>query len=218
MRIRDTMGLPQLFIFLSYFVCSSMYLKTVSPPFRDFVAQEQELEGRFRSSHTNVLNHAEEIAMLQGGLREHTVVDVAYKKILELKEKVLRHRAVMAFLDTTLVKHYGGFLSYEIMIPAMYLGNPKVNLSTVGDRTAYLISAIQYFSGLATALNTLYQNSYQGLSKLAGMSKRVSELTIELKERSGNPTMDSKALASNPYIHFRGGLFTQGEATSAVLC
>lgn len=54
MRIRDTMGLPQLFIFLSYFVCSSMYLKTVSPPFRDFVAQEQELEGRFRSSHTNV--------------------------------------------------------------------------------------------------------------------------------------------------------------------
>lgn len=43
MRIRDTMGLPQLFIFLSYFVCSSMYLKTVSPPFRDFVAQEPEV-------------------------------------------------------------------------------------------------------------------------------------------------------------------------------
>ena len=33
---------------------------------------------------------------------------------------------MMSFLDTTAVKHYGGFLSYWAMIPSMYLGRASV--------------------------------------------------------------------------------------------
>ena len=74
----------------------------------------------------------------------------------------------MSFLDTTAVKHLGALLSYEIMIPTLYLGRAGLNLATEADRTAYLIAAMQFFGGLATALGTLYQNAYSGITKLAG--------------------------------------------------
>ena len=48
------------------------------------------------------------------------------------------------------------------MIPTMYLDREGVNVDTDADRTAFFISCLQYFHVLATAINTLYQNSYQG--------------------------------------------------------
>jgi len=44
---------------------------------------------------------------------------------------------------------------------------------------------MQFFGGLANALGVLYQNAYQGITKLAGMSQRLEELTAELERRGG---------------------------------
>lgn len=33
-------------------------------------------------------------------------------------------RALMSFLDTTAVKHFGTLMSYDVMIPAMYVYRP----------------------------------------------------------------------------------------------
>lgn len=48
-----------------------------------------------------------------------------------------------------------------------------------------MIQSMTYFQGLAAALNTLYQNSYQGVTTVSGMSTRVFQLLTELDRRGG---------------------------------
>ena len=68
----------------------------------------------------------------------------------------------------------------------MYLGREGIKLETHGDRTQFLIQAIQYFTSLGNALNTLYNAVYVGFTELAGMTTRVVELIDELERRGGN--------------------------------
>lgn len=112
-------GGSQLALFLGYFVGTSWWLKTIMPPFGRLTAQKQELEGEFRNQHTRVLGHAEEIAFLDGGQREKDQADRAFTAISEKNDDILRQRARMAFLDTTVVKHFGTLVSYWAMIPSM---------------------------------------------------------------------------------------------------
>lgn len=91
----------------------------------------------------------------------------------------------MSFLDTTMVKHFGGLLSYWVMIPSMYLGVSVNRLESDADRAQHMIQSMAYFGGLAGSLNTLYQSSYQGFTKVFGLSSRVSELVSELENRGG---------------------------------
>jgi ABC-type multidrug transport system fused ATPase/permease subunit len=95
------------------------------------------------------------------------------------------------------------FLSYEMMIPSLYLGRAGIALATDADRTSYLISAMQFFGGLATALSTLYQNSYVGVTKLAGMCLRLEALVQELDRRGGHggPDEEARAILKAALLH-----------------
>ena len=78
-QIWTTQGGRQLFIFLGYFALSSNWLKFVMPSFGRLTAQQQDLEGLFRSTHSGVLAHAEEIAFHSGGPRERERCDADCK-------------------------------------------------------------------------------------------------------------------------------------------
>ena len=54
-----------LYVFLWYFF-SGVLLKLVSPAFGKLTAIDQKLEGEYRSVHSQLLYHAEEVAFLQG--------------------------------------------------------------------------------------------------------------------------------------------------------
>ena len=84
------------------------------------------------------------------------------------------------------------------MIPAMYLGREGVRLETHGDRTQYLVQAIQYFTSLGNALNTLYNAVYVGFTELAGMTSRVVELIGELERRGG--TNGGNDVVANDFV------------------
>ena len=184
-QIAASLGTRQLIIFLGYFMISSKWLQMIMPSFGRLTAQQQELEGTFRSMHSRILANAEEIAFHSGGPRERERVEDAFKEIVSVKRRIFKHRAYMSFMDTTAVKHCGMLLSYEIMIPTLYLGREGMQLATEADRTAYLIAAMQFFGGLANALNILYQNSYVGITTLSGLASRVDALVGELQLRGG---------------------------------
>jgi hypothetical protein len=81
----------------------------------------------------------------QGGGREHERTSSAFSAIARLKNEIFVKRAYMSFMDTTAVKHFGMLLSYEIMIPTLYLGRAGMQLASEADRTAYLIASMQFF-------------------------------------------------------------------------
>ena len=133
-------GPRQLGIFLAYFLLSSKWLQVVMPSFGRLTAQQQDLEGVFRTTHAGVLRNGEEIAFHTGGPRERSRCDADYARIVSLKKSIFKKRAAMSFLDTTAVKHIGSLLSYEIMIPTLYLGRAGVVIGTEAERMAYLVA------------------------------------------------------------------------------
>ena len=156
------------------------------PQFGKMLSRQKDLEGKFRQNHSSIIEHSEEIAFLKGGKVENKRCKEAFDNIKANRHTVLENRMLISFLDTTAIKHFGTLVSYEVMIPAMYLGREGVRLETHGDRTQYLVQAIQYFTSLGNALNTLYNAVYVGFTELAGMTSRVVELIDELERRGGN--------------------------------
>ena len=51
------------------------------PPFAKMTAEQQQLEGVFRSHHNRILNHSEEIAFYKGSERENEIIDESFSNI-----------------------------------------------------------------------------------------------------------------------------------------
>jgi len=51
------------------------------PPFAKMTAEQQQLEGEFRSHHSRIINHAEEIAFYKGSERENEIIDNSFNNI-----------------------------------------------------------------------------------------------------------------------------------------
>jgi ATP-binding cassette subfamily D (ALD) protein 3 len=49
-----------------WYLISGIVIKFVSPPFGKLTAIEQKMEGEYRSKHTELINHSEEIAFYNG--------------------------------------------------------------------------------------------------------------------------------------------------------
>eukprot|EP01047_Picozoa_sp_COSAG01_P070338 COSAG01_NODE_10631_length_2116_cov_5.368369_2_plen_164_part_01 len=99
----------------------------------------------------------------QGGGREHERTSSAFSAIARLKNEIFVKRAYMSFMDTTAVKHFGMLLSYEIMIPTLYLGRAGMQLASEADRTAYLIASMQFFGEPALCTRPHTPSSTRGV-------------------------------------------------------
>jgi len=51
---------------ISWYLVSGIFIRFITPTFGKLVAQQQDLEGKFRSCHSDLLNHSEEIAFYNG--------------------------------------------------------------------------------------------------------------------------------------------------------
>jgi ATP-binding cassette subfamily D (ALD) protein 3 len=49
-----------------WYLISGIIIKFISPPFGKLTAIEQKMEGEYRSKHTELINHSEEIAFYNG--------------------------------------------------------------------------------------------------------------------------------------------------------
>ena len=53
-------------IVVGWYFVSGLIIRMVSPSFGRMTAMEQKIEGEYRSKHTDLLNHSEEIAFYNG--------------------------------------------------------------------------------------------------------------------------------------------------------
>ena len=68
-------------VFAWYFL-SGCFIKLVSPSFGKLTAIEQKNEGEYRSKHTALLNHSEEIAFYNGSDWEKKKINEKFKDLV----------------------------------------------------------------------------------------------------------------------------------------
>eukprot|EP00921_Rhytidocystis_pertsovi_P020816 GHVQ01033178.1.p1 GENE.GHVQ01033178.1~~GHVQ01033178.1.p1 ORF type:complete len:1377 (-),score=264.45 GHVQ01033178.1:1056-5186(-) len=100
---------------LAWYCLSAGILKSVSPPFGQLAAEEQEAEGDYRSAHCSVVQHAEEVAFLRGQLFEATRLCASYGRIFTKVRRNLWKKLWMECCDGLLVKYGAVLVGYTIL-------------------------------------------------------------------------------------------------------
>ena len=97
-----------------YFV-SGVLIRLISPPFGKLTAIEQKLEGEYRSKHTDLINHSEEIAFYNGSNWEKTHINAKFYELHNHIKGVLYKRFLMGIFDSMLVKYGAVMVGYTVL-------------------------------------------------------------------------------------------------------
>lgn len=108
----------------------------ISPPFGRLTAYEQKLEGEYRSLHSSVLTHSEEIAFYHGSDWERKSIDNGFMKLYSHINHVLRKKFLMGIYDSMLVKYGAVMVGYAVVGLPVFGPNSKEYLAKYGDNQA----------------------------------------------------------------------------------
>jgi ATP-binding cassette subfamily D (ALD) protein 3 len=96
------------------------------------------LEGEFRATHTDLINHAEEIAFYKGNRWEERVVNERFNKLIKHIKSVHGKKFYMGIFDSMAVKYGAVICGYTILgLPVFrqgglqYKSNPNEMASNI---------------------------------------------------------------------------------------
>lgn len=108
----------------------------MSPAFGRLTAAEQRIEGQYRSKHTDLLNHSEEIAFYNGSDWEKKRINEQFYILLSHIKYVQKKRFWMGILDSVLVKYGAVSVGYSVCgLPVFGPGKEEYLKSINNDPT-----------------------------------------------------------------------------------
>jgi len=117
----------------AWYAISGVIIRLISPPFGRLTAIEQKLEGEYRSLHTELLSHSEEIAFYNGHEWERKNIDAGFEKLYKHISYVLGRRFMMGIFDSMLVKYGAVMIGYTVVGLPVFGPNSEEYLRQFGD-------------------------------------------------------------------------------------
>ena len=117
----------------AWYFFSAFVIKLISPPFGRLTAAEAKLEGEYRSLHTELLAHSEEIAFYQGADWERRNIDGGFNRLYSHINYVLGKRFLMGIYDSMLVKYGAVMVGYTVVGLPVFGPKSKEYLAKYGD-------------------------------------------------------------------------------------
>jgi len=176
-------------------------LRLLSPKFGALVSVEAEKSAYLRSAHSRVITNAEEIAFYGGHNVELKHLKVAYKALIEHKNKILCQRLWYIVLEQFLMKYvWSGTGMVMVSLPILMTSSHSSQDKGVSDRTQYFTTARNLLLSGADAVERL-MSSYKEIVELAGYTARVGEMLEVFNEVSQGVYTKS---VSNKFHHPSG--------------
>ncbi|EEH53990.1 ATP-binding cassette superfamily, partial [Micromonas pusilla CCMP1545] len=174
MRMGENMGYGGLVVLYSYFLFSGAVIRAVSPPFSEYIARSQKLEGDFRRMHSRLITHAEEVAFLDGSDRERAILDQKLEATTTWQQFYFYLQFKQGVIDQYFVKYFASMIGWPV------LAFPFLTKAGHGGRSPGEIAAryresdtlIQSASSSVGDLMMVYKK----LQRLSGFTARVVEL------------------------------------------
>ena len=171
-RMAENMGYGGLAVLYGYFVLSGALIKSLSPPFSEYIARTQKLEGDFRRAHSRLITHAEEVAFLGGAETERSLLDGRLRGVTSWSRFYFYLQFKQGVVDQYFIKYFASMIGWPVLAFPF--------LADTSDRGAAQIAALYRES------DTLIQSAsssigdlmmvYKKLQRLAGFTARVVEL------------------------------------------
>lgn len=112
---------------LGYLLSSMSILGYLRKPAGNFIMNEQMLEGGYRRVLAKLVNHAEEIASLNGGKKEFEIIKNSLSKLMQFISKYNQFRGIIGFYDSLIARHLLTILGWYIVARPYF--NPGASAS-----------------------------------------------------------------------------------------
>ena len=163
----------------SWYLFSGIIIRFITPSFGKLTAVEQKLEGEYRTKHTDLLNHAEEIAFYNGSEWEKKRINGKFYELIGHIKFVLYKKFLMGIFDSMLVKYGAVMVGYTVVgLPVFGPGSEAYLKSVDNDPTKITKDYVRNSSlliNLAKAIGRVVV-SYKDLQNLAGYTTLISEM------------------------------------------
>eukprot|EP00343_Euplotes_focardii_P008822 CAMPEP_0205826166 /NCGR_PEP_ID=MMETSP0206-20130828/27822_1 /ASSEMBLY_ACC=CAM_ASM_000279 /TAXON_ID=36767 /ORGANISM="Euplotes focardii, Strain TN1" /LENGTH=416 /DNA_ID=CAMNT_0053125885 /DNA_START=722 /DNA_END=1969 /DNA_ORIENTATION=+ len=170
---------------IAWYFVSGIFIRFITPTFGKLVAKQQELEGEFRSCHSDLLNHSEEIAFYNGAKWERKRINNSYDELHSHVAKTMGARFYMGIFDSMITKYGAVLVGYTILGLPVFGRNSEQYLNTVSDDPSQIFRDYIRNSGmlisLAKAIGRIVV-SYKEVQNLAGYTTLVFELEEVLSD------------------------------------
>lgn len=114
-KLAELVGWEGPAMIVGWYFFSGCLIRLISPSFGKLTAVEQKLEGEYRSKHTDLINHSEEIAFYNGSKWEKNHINAKFYELHDHIKKVLYKRFLMGIFDSMLVKYGAVCTGYTVL-------------------------------------------------------------------------------------------------------
>lgn len=184
-KLAELVGWEGPTMMIAWYFVSGIFIRFITPTFGKLVAKQQDLEGKFRSNHSDILNHSEEIAFYNGARWEKRKINNTYDELHQHISKTMGARFYMGIFDSMITKYGAVLVGYTILGLPVFGRNSEEYLSTVSDDPSQIFRDYIRNSGmlisLAKAIGRIVV-SYKEVQNLAGYTSLVYELEEVLSE------------------------------------
>lgn len=186
-KLTELVGWQGPALMIGWYGLSAFIIKLISPPFGRLTAIEQKLEGEYRSLHTELLSHSEEIAFYNGSEWERKNIDQGFDRLYQHVNFVLGRRFLMGIYDSMLVKYGAVLVGYSIVGLPVFGPNAAAYLAKHGNDQAQItkdyVRNSSLLINLAKAIGRLVV-SYKEVQHLAGFTTLIYEMEEVLDDLS----------------------------------
>lgn len=133
--LSKSVGGEALFMMSLLVQLSAGVMRSLTPPFGKYVAEEARLEGEFRFQHSRLIDNSEEIALYHGHEAEKDTLDKGYFTLIKHVNRTLRMRLYHGVMEDFVIKYFWGALGLVLCSIPVFFKIPGQNLQDTGDRT-----------------------------------------------------------------------------------
>ncbi|PWN42022.1 hypothetical protein IE81DRAFT_323838 [Ceraceosorus guamensis] len=188
-------------IFINFLVQgSAALLRALTPPFGQYAAEGQRLEGEFRWTHSRLIENSEEIAFYRGQATEKGAIERAYFSLIKHVNRVYRIRIGHGMVEEGIIKWFWGALGLVICAIPAFVKIPGVKAGDLGSRTEAFVTNRRLLLSSSDAFGRVMY-SYKEVAELAGYTARVSELLGTMEDvKAGKFDKKLVSSASDPEV------------------
>ncbi|CCD24774.1 ATP-binding cassette long-chain fatty acid transporter PXA2 NDAI_0D04610 [Naumovozyma dairenensis CBS 421] len=184
---------------------SNSILKLIQPNFTSLTMKRASLESAFRSLHSNIHTHSEEIALLKGQDRELANLDFTFYKLVLFLNREIKAKALYDLATTFIIKYTWGAAGLVLCsIPIFFKGDTTTNLDEElliednsnrdkqdeHDITADFITNRRLLLTASSSIGRFVELK-KNVQQLRGVSLRLNEFN-DLLDRNLNPQLEEK--------------------------
>ena len=141
-------------------------IRFISPAFGKLTAMEQNLEGEYRSQHSDLLNYSEEIAFFNGASWEkNRINDETFKKLYKHKSGIIKKKFWMGIFDSMLTKYGAVLMGYTVLGLPVFGSNSEA-----------------YVEAQSADVGAITRDYVRNSSMLINLSKAIGKIVISYKE------------------------------------